>query len=392
MHRTIGLKIFGLVLLLSVLAAAVAWVNERQADSIQNLVGNINKTYVPIYAALSDAQARSLEEALYVRRLLLGISEAQEGSADFAQLVAVADQRAKQVGAQLTLARHLIAEEIDDPTSFSDKVLLGRLDTRLEYVQREQASNEKTRALLKPGSAVQERTEMEGALSALEEKSDALNQEMAAVRSEMLGLLDGAVGMIIDAQGRATRYGVLLIVAALSIGLVVAATVTVNLVRPLRRLVKGAVAVEGGSLDTELPITTRDEVGALTIAFNRMIRELRTKERVRETFGKYVDPRIVEGLVERPELLAAKGERRVMTVCFSDMVGFTALSEGMTPVTLVNVINHYLTAMSEPIRRSGGIIDKYVGDGIMAFWGRPSPRRTTRLDLPVRRAWSSWIS
>ena len=57
MHRTIGLKIFGLVLLLSVLAAAVAWINERQADNIQNLVGNINKTYVPIYAALSDAQA-----------------------------------------------------------------------------------------------------------------------------------------------------------------------------------------------------------------------------------------------------------------------------------------------------------------------------------------------
>ena len=102
-----------------------------------------------------------------------------------------------------------------------------------------------------------------------------------------------------------------------------------------------------------------------------MIRELRTKERVRETFGKYVDPRIVEGLVERPELLAAKGERRVMTICFSDMVGFTALSEGMTPVTLVNVINHYLTAMSEPIQRTGGIIDKYVGDGIMAFWGPP---------------------
>ena len=65
------------------------------------------------------------------------------------------------------------------------------------------------------------------------------------MRSEMLGLLDGAVGMIIDAQRQATCYGVLLIVAALSIGLVVAATVTVNLVRPLRRLVKGAVAVEG---------------------------------------------------------------------------------------------------------------------------------------------------
>ena len=60
-----------------------------------------------------------------------------------------------------------------------------------------------------------------------------------------------------------------------------------------------------------------------------------------------------------------------MTVCFADMKDFTSLSEGVTPVALVNVINRYLATMSEPIRRSGGIIDKYIGDAIMAFWGPP---------------------
>jgi len=370
-RRTIGLKIFGLVLLLSVLAAGVAWVNERKADDIQNLLANINGTYVPIYAALSEAEASSLAEALAVHRLLLDISGAKGSPADFERLAAEADRRAVELEARLARARSLLAAEIADPTSFSDKVLLGRLDTRLEYVQRERASYEQARVLLKQGSIGHDQREMLSAVAVLEEKRDALDQELAAVRVEMLGLLDRAIGMIIDVQQGATRYGVLLLAAALGIGLVVAATVTVNLVRPLRRLVKGAVAVQHGSLDTELPITTRDEVGALTMAFNRMIRELRTKERVRETFGKYVDPRIVEGLVEKPELLASKGERRVMTVCFSDMVGFTALSEGMTPVTLVNLINHYLTAMSDPIRRRSGIIDKYVGDSIMAFWGPP---------------------
>ena len=129
--------------------------------------------------------------------------------------------------------------------------------------------------------------------------------------------------------------------------------------------------MQGGSLDTELPVTSRDEIGDLTVAFNAMVRELRSKARVRETFGKYLDPRIVEGLIERPELLGTKGERRVMTVCFADMKDFTSLSEGVTPVALVNVINRYLATMSEPIRRSGGIIDKYMGDAIMAFWGPP---------------------
>jgi len=60
-----------------------------------------------------------------------------------------------------------------------------------------------------------------------------------------------------------------------------------------------------------------------------------------------------------------------MTILFCDMKGFTALGEGMTPAALVNVLNRYITLMSEPVRHNNGIIDKYIGDGIMAFWGPP---------------------
>ena len=102
-----------------------------------------------------------------------------------------------------------------------------------------------------------------------------------------------------------------------------------------------------------------------------MVGELRVKAQIRDTFGKYVDPRIVAGLIDRPELTDAKGSRREMTIFFCDMKGFTAFSEGMTPAGLVNVLNRYMTVMSEPVRRNNGIIDKYIGDGIMAFWGPP---------------------
>ena len=99
--------------------------------------------------------------------------------------------------------------------------------------------------------------------------------------------------------------------------------------------------------------------------------QLRDNQRVRETFGKYIDPRIVEGLIDRPNLTGAEGQRRVMTVMFCDLKGFTSLSEGMTPQGLVKVMNRYLSIMSEPIRTNRGIIDKYIGDGIMAYWGPP---------------------
>jgi adenylate cyclase len=70
-------------------------------------------------------------------------------------------------------------------------------------------------------------------------------------------------------------------------------------------------------------------------------------------------------------LTDAKGSRREMTIFFCDMKEFTAFSEGMTPAALVNVLNRYMTMMSEPVRHNNGIIDKYIGDGIMAFWGPP---------------------
>src|SRR6266536_6008063 len=133
----------------------------------------------------------------------------------------------------------------------------------------------------------------------------------------------------------------------------------------------GTKAVREGQLDAMIPVTSSDEIGRLTEAFNHMIGELRAKVRMRETFGRYVDPRIVAGLIDRPELTGAGGARRVMTVLFCDMKGFTALSEGMTPSGMLTVLNEYLTIMSTAIREHNGIIDKYIGDAIMAFWGPP---------------------
>src|ERR1700710_2127356 len=146
--------------------------------------------------------------------------------------------------------------------------------------------------------------------------------------------------------------------------------VSAGVTRPVRQLLAGARAVEAGNLDQMLAVTSRDEIVLLSTAFNRMVEQLRLKERLRETFGKYVDPRVVEGLIEGPAL-AAEGQRRVMTVLFCDVRGFASTSEGMTPQGLVKVMNRYFSTMSAPIRAHQGIIDKYIGDAIMAYWGPP---------------------
>ena len=163
---------------------------------------------------------------------------------------------------------------------------------------------------------------------------------------------------------------------AAALGLLFAILVSGGITRPVRLLLEGTREVEAGHLDRSIEVITRDEIGQLSAAFNRMIEQLRHKERIRETFGRYIDPRVVEGLINQPKLAAAEGQRRVMTIMFCDMKGFTTLSEGMTPQGLVKVMNRYLSTMSEPIRRHGGVIDKYIGDAIMAYWGPPFVEET----------------
>ena len=371
MRNTIGLKILAIVALLSLIAGAVAWINAKKSGQVESLLTSVKETYVPAYGALARAHIRSLEQSAYLRRLALASFRSPVDQTEVARLRSFVEQKAKEADNEVLIARKTIARAIEDRVSFGDEMLLSRLDTRLEFLQRYDATYDKVRGQIESALANHDETQFRSTLAALDQARDTLNAESEAVRREMLKLLDQAMRDTISEQNRSVRYGIILLAAALTIGFVAAAAMTAHLVRRLRRLLKGAMAVQGGSLDTELPVTSHDEIGDLTAAFNAMVRELRTKARVRETFGKYLDPRIVEDLIQRPELLSSKGERRVMTVSFTDMMGFTSLTEGVTPVALVNVVNRYLSTMSEPIRQSGGIIDKYVGDAIMAFWGPP---------------------
>jgi adenylate cyclase len=95
------------------------------------------------------------------------------------------------------------------------------------------------------------------------------------------------------------------------------------------------------------------------------------KARLRSTFQHYLDASVMEQVLEHPEKLKLGGERKELTVLFSDIRGFTTLSERMSPEQLVSFINEYLTPMTDVIFENGGTLDKYIGDAIMAFWGAP---------------------
>ena len=99
--------------------------------------------------------------------------------------------------------------------------------------------------------------------------------------------------------------------------------------------------------------------------------EAKEKKKVLGAFGKYVSPVVIKEILKHPDRLKLGGVKKELTVFFSDIRGFTSISERLTPEQLVHLLNEYLTEMTNVILKNNGVVDKYIGDAIMAFWGAP---------------------
>jgi adenylate cyclase len=107
------------------------------------------------------------------------------------------------------------------------------------------------------------------------------------------------------------------------------------------------------------------------VTIHRLFTEEKEKRWIRGVFGQYVSPKVLELLMNNPEKLSTTGDRREATIFFSDVAGFTTISEGLKPDELVAFINQYLSAMSDVVFQCDGYLNKYIGDGIMSFWNAP---------------------
>ncbi|MCU0848184.1 MAG: adenylate/guanylate cyclase domain-containing protein [Spirochaetes bacterium] len=106
----------------------------------------------------------------------------------------------------------------------------------------------------------------------------------------------------------------------------------------------------------------------------RVLTEQQEKKYIRQTFSKFVSKSVVDDLLKHPDKLKLGGDKKILTVLFSDIRGFTSISEKLTPEKLVEHLNEYLQSMTDIVIKYNGTLDKYVGDEIMAFWGAPIPQ------------------
>ncbi|MBI2413691.1 MAG: HAMP domain-containing protein [Deltaproteobacteria bacterium] len=168
-------------------------------------------------------------------------------------------------------------------------------------------------------------------------------------------------------------------------GVLMARTVT----RPVRDLASGVKRIYEGNYSEPVKVEQEDEIGKLAGSFNHMLKGLIERDRVRSLLGKVVSSAIAEELLKKEIELG--GEEREVTILFSDLRGFTTLCERHTPQEILSFLNYYFTRISSVIEANGGVVDKYIGDAVMALFGAPlknedDAARSVRTALGMRQA------
>ncbi|WP_342711892.1 adenylate/guanylate cyclase domain-containing protein [Bradyrhizobium sp. B124] len=371
-RNSIRQKIVGIAAGLIVLAVITSLLSMVMAGQVGHLLDELTNRYIPAYGHLARVNIRSLERSLAMRRMMMAKMQAPGEASGYDAARKTFDEIEPTIKREADAARVLIDSIIADPSTPSDNAALGRLDDRIDNAVNDllMRLNAENKTLLDQLDA-QDFAAAKATTLRADVLRDDFNNKIEGIRTDMLAQVASAAAKVMSAQQRAIIIsGVVTAIAAI-LGFVFAMLVGSGITRPVMRLLEGTREVEAGRLDGTIAITTQDEIGQLSAAFNRMIETLRHNQRIRETFGRYINPRIAEGLLEQPAIAATEGQRRIMTVMFCDMKGFTSLSEGVTPRGLVKIMNLYLSTMSAPVHAHRGIIDKYIGDAIMAYWGAP---------------------
>jgi adenylate cyclase len=370
--QSIRRRIVAIAVGLIVLMVATSVLSMVMVGRVGHLLDELTARYFPANAHLTRINILSLERALALRRMVIAKMQEPPDEIGYKTRKQLYDAKDAEVESEALAARKLLNAIIEDTSTPSDNAALARVETRIDSLMSDARRHLKQEnAELLSGLDARDFAAVRRSLARVDALRDELDDKIDAVRSEMVKTSYGAIATIRAEQTQVVLISAIVTLLAAIIGLIFANLVSGGIIRSVRQLLEGTRAVEAGQLDQSIEVKTGDEIGQLAAAFNRMVVQLRDNERIRETFGKYIDPRVVEGLIDNPTVTGAEGQRRLMTVLFCDLKGFTSLSEGMTPQGLVKVMNRYLSIMSEPIRTNRGIIDKYIGDGIMAYWGPP---------------------
>jgi adenylate cyclase len=242
---------------------------------------------------LARANVRSLERALALRRMALARMQVPPDDDSFKAQLRIATEKGSQVAHEADEARKLINAIIDGKRTPSDNAALGRLDARIEN-----ATSELLHEIADEDGKLIEQLDANNFAKARQSMAhvdlmrNQFIRKIDEIRSDMLAQVHASSSRVIRDQHRVLVTSVIVSLLPAILGVGVAMVVASGITRPVRELLQGTRDLELGRLDGGVSVSTADEIGELSVAFNRMLEQLRKARRARETFGKYIDPKV----------------------------------------------------------------------------------------------------
>ena len=382
-RQTIAAKIFGLAIILLLLTIALAGFLLYEVTRTKQDLTVVANFDVPLTQSLARLHEFGLRRRLAFERWF-GALNAPEPNRE---IVAEATENyalfTRKLTDEFSTARSIIDAY---PKNAPGSHTLAEVETLLDQIQPAYKTlNNRQREVLDMQRAGQHDKANEQ-LNLLNDLQGTVQNQRESVNSKMAAWSGSAAKATEQRERRVFWLTIAATTSTVLLGLAVAALITNRLSRPVRSLANAMRDVQGGNLNIELPVSSSDEVGRLTDSFNFFVKELRSKERLKQTFGKYIDPRILEHVLAQPGSEAVGSGRREMTVLFADLVGFTGLSERLTPLLMVTLLNRHFGLQALAVQEHHGVVDKFIGDSVMAFWGQPFVKPEEHAVLACRAA------
>ncbi|OYX31761.1 MAG: adenylate/guanylate cyclase domain-containing protein [Hydrogenophilales bacterium 32-62-9] len=370
MRLPISLKIFSITTALLVLMVVVTWLSVLNFRQLNNQVRALADYYLPLQQQVASVEILIRQQMVHMERVMAGMEVTRPDPEFLAAESNGFDMRGVNADQIVDSSLRMLGEAEAEKGIELDRVTLAMLGKQLPAIQTARQHFHMSFRLFQIEAQEGTVRSQKIVRETLLREKDTVDVEIGKTIDILNKLTQDTAIQAKKEEKRATTLNWIVTAIATTLGLIFAGFVTRSLVDPVKRLVGGTRAVEAGDLDVEIRVSTHDELATLATSFNHMVVGLREKEHIRATFGQYVDPRIVRGLLES-RVPTDGGECRQMTVFFSDLESFTRMCEGITPDAAVRFLNRYFTLMSDVVRERQGIVDKYIGDSVMAFWGPP---------------------
>ena len=382
-RQTIAAKIFGLAIILLLLTIALAGFLLYEVTRTKQDLTIVANFDVPLTQSLARLHEFGLRRRLAFERWFGALNAAEPNGEIVAEATDNYALFTRKLTDEFSTARRIIEAY---PKNAPGSHTLTEVETLLDQIQPAYKTiNNRQREVLDMQLAGQHEKANEQ-LNLLNDLQGTVQNQRESVNSKMATWSDSAAKATEQRERRVFWLTIAATTSTVLLGLAVAALITNRLSRPVRSLASAMRDVQGGNLNIELPVSSTDEVGRLTDSFNFFVKELRSKQRLKQTFGKYIDPRILEHVLAQPDAEAVASGRREMTVLFADLVGFTGLSERLTPLLMVTLLNRHFGLQALAVQEHHGVVDKFIGDSVMAFWGPPFVKPEEHAVLACRAA------